>query len=76
VGPDWVTDHDGVLELKLAHKERGRPDGGILRIDSARSLIFWEGIPGELGCHLKVEAPFSEGREDGRGVPPPPEFRG
>jgi hypothetical protein len=27
LSPDWMTDEGGVLELKLAHDDKGRPDG-------------------------------------------------
>lgn len=57
---DWMSETDGVLELKLAHEEKSRPDGGTLRIDSRRGLVLWEGIPGEFGCKLKVEASFDD----------------
>lgn len=57
---DWMSEVDGVLELKLAHDEKKRPDGGTLRIDSRRGLVLWEGIPGEFGCKLKVEASFDD----------------
>ncbi len=57
---DWMSEADGVLELKLAHDEKKRPDGGILRIDSRHGLVLWEGIPGEFGCKLKVEASFED----------------
>ncbi|HEV8254787.1 MAG TPA: Ig-like domain-containing protein [Vicinamibacteria bacterium] len=55
---DWLTEESGLLELKLAHQERDRPDGGILRIDGLRRLVLWEGIPGDLGCRQRIEAPF------------------
>lgn len=57
---EWMSTEDGVLELKLAHEEKGRPDGGTLRVDENRRLVVWEGIPGEFGCKLKVEAPFDD----------------
>jgi hypothetical protein len=60
---DWMSEVDGVLELKLAHEEKARPDGGTLRIDSRRGLVLWEGIPGEFGCKLKVEASFDDVRD-------------
>jgi hypothetical protein len=59
-GPDWITDHGGTLELKLAHQESNGPDGGILRVDPTRRLLLWQGIPGELGCKLNVEASFDD----------------
>jgi hypothetical protein len=57
---DWMSETDDVLELKLAHEEKGRPDGGTLRIDSRKRLVLWEGIPGEFGCKLRVEASFDD----------------
>lgn len=57
---DWMSESDGVLELKLAHDEKRRPDGGTLRIDSGKRLVLWEGIPGEFGCKLRVEASFDD----------------
>lgn len=61
---EWMTETDGVLELKLAHEEKARPDGGVLRVDPRRRLLEWEGIPGEFGCKVKVEVSF----EDVKGV--------
>lgn len=60
---DWMSESNGVLELKLAHEEKARPDGGTLRIDSNKQVILWEGIPGEFGCKLKVEASFDDVKE-------------
>jgi hypothetical protein len=60
VNPDWMTDEGGVLELKLAHNDKDRPDGGLLRVDRNRRLLLWEGIPGDIGCRLKVEAKFED----------------
>jgi hypothetical protein len=60
VAPDWIAEHGGTLELKLAHQESNGPDGGILRVDPTRRLVLWEGIPGELGCKLNVEASFDD----------------
>jgi hypothetical protein len=57
---DWMSEDEGVLELKLAHEEKARPDGGTLRIDSRRRTVLWEGIPGEFGCKLEVEASFDD----------------
>ncbi len=57
---EWMSQDEGVLELKLAHEEKGRPDGGTLRVDENRRIVVWEGIPGEFGCKLKVEASFDE----------------
>ncbi|MEO8499632.1 MAG: hypothetical protein ABI565_01860 [Vicinamibacteria bacterium] len=58
-----MSESNGVLELKLAHEEKARPDGGTLRIDSNKQVILWEGIPGEFGCKLRVEASFDDVKE-------------
>ena len=56
---EWLLEpRAGVVELRLAHFERPRPDGGVLLVDSNRRLFIWEGIPGELGCRQKLEVPF------------------
>jgi hypothetical protein len=60
LSPDWMTDEGGVLELKLAHDDKDRPDGGLLRLDRNKRLLLWEGIPGDIGCKLKVEAKFED----------------
>ncbi len=57
---DWLTDDGNVLELKLAHLDKNGPDGGILRIDRGKKVVSWDGIPGEIGCKLKVEATFDD----------------
>jgi hypothetical protein len=57
---EWlIEDRAGVLQLRLAHAERRRPDGGILSVDPNRRVVTWQGIPGELGCRQKLEAGFS-----------------
>ena len=58
--PEWMTDEGGVLELKLAHDDKGRIDGGILRLDRNRKLLLWEGIPGDIGCKANLEAKFED----------------
>ena len=56
---EWLLEpRVGVVELRLVHFERPRPDGGVLLVDSNRRLLVWEGIPGELGCRQKLEVPF------------------
>jgi hypothetical protein len=60
VSPDWMSDEAGVLELKLAHSDKDRPDGGLLRLDRNKRLLTWQGIPGDIGCKLKVEAQFDD----------------
>jgi hypothetical protein len=57
---DWLNLRNGVLELALAHEESQGPDGGILTVDPNRRLVLWEGIPGEVGCKLRVEARFED----------------
>lgn len=59
---EWMSEEGGLLELKLAHSEKNGPDGGILRLDTLRRLILWEGIPGELGCKERIEASFEDVR--------------
>jgi hypothetical protein len=58
--PDWMTDEAGVLELKLAHADKGRPDGGVLRVDRGKREVSWEGIPGDIGCKQKVQTSFDD----------------
>jgi hypothetical protein len=69
---EWlIEDRAGVLHLRLAHAERGRPDGGVLVVDPNRRVVTWEGIPGELGCPRKLEAPFARiraARDEPEGV--------
>ncbi len=56
---EWLLEpRVGVVELRLVHFERPRPDGGVLLVDSNRRLLLWEGIPGEVGCRQKLEVPF------------------
>ena len=67
---EWLLEpREGVVELRLVHHERGRPDGGELLVDSNRRVLIWEGIPGEMGCRQKLEAPF----DNIRGVREEPE---
>jgi hypothetical protein len=60
LSPDWMSDEGGVLELKLAHNDKDRPDGGLLRLDRNKRLLLWQGIPGDIGCKVKVEAKFED----------------
>jgi hypothetical protein len=54
---EWLLEpREGVVELRLVHHERGRPDGGELLVDSNRRVLIW-GHPGEIGCRQKLEAP-------------------
>ena len=41
--------------------DKDRPDGGLLRLDRNKRLVLWQGIPGDIGCKLKVEAKFTTG---------------
>lgn len=52
---EWMSDEDGVLELKLAHLEKDAVDGGVLRIDRSGRKLTWSGIPGEMGCKSKID---------------------
>jgi hypothetical protein len=66
-----IEDRAGVLQIRLAHAERTRPDGGVLTVDPNRRVVTWEGIPGELGCRRKLEVPFARVRavrDDPEGV--------
>src|SRR5512132_128425 len=60
LSPDWMSDEGGVLELKLAHNDKDRLDGGVLRLDRNKRLLLWPGIPGDIGCKVKVEAKFED----------------
>jgi hypothetical protein len=60
VSTDWMSDEGGVLELKLAHNDKDRPDGGLLRVDRNKRVLLWQGIGGDIGCKLKVEAKFED----------------
>ncbi len=57
---EWMSEDDDVPELKLAHEEKDRPDGGILRVDSRKRTVLWEGIPDETGCKRRVEVSFDD----------------
>lgn len=60
---EWLLEpREGVVRLRLAHHERGRPDGGELLVDANRRVLIWAGVPGELGCRQKLEAPFDSVR--------------
>jgi hypothetical protein len=66
---DWMAVRNGAVELALAHRETDRLDGGILTVDPRRRVLIWEGIAGELGCHVKVEASFDDVRSVAIGEP-------
>jgi hypothetical protein len=59
---DWMSLDGNILELKLAHDEGGRLDGGVLRIDPTSHILAWNGIPGDLGCRDHIEVPFEDVR--------------
>jgi len=56
------TDDGTVLEVPLAHRDRDRIDAGVLRIDRRRRVLTWQGLPEEIGCRLRVEAPLDDVR--------------
>lgn len=56
--PDWLQDDGRVLEMRLAHREADRVDGGTLRVDRARRLVTWQGAPNEVGCRRPWESSF------------------
>ena len=66
---DWIAVRDGAVELALVHREPDRLDGGILTVDPRRRVVLWEGIAGDVGCRLKVEASFDDVRSVAAGEP-------
>src|SRR5438445_12682930 len=67
---DWMSDSAAVLEVRLAHADRDRVDGGTLRLDRTKRLVTWVGAPGDIGCKPKLESTLeavqSVTTEDGR----------
>ena len=57
---DWMTDQGSVLEMRLAHRDTIRVDGGTLRVDRERRTVAWEGAPNEIGCTRPWQAPFDD----------------
>ena len=66
---DWMAVRNGAVELALVHRDTDRLDAGILSVDPRRRVIMWEGIEGELGCRVKVEAAFDDVRSVAVGEP-------
>jgi hypothetical protein len=66
---DWMAVRNGAVELALAHRETDHLDGGILTVDPRRRVLIWEGIAGDMGCHVKVEASFDDVRSVALGEP-------
>src|SRR5256712_8822298 len=66
---DWMAVRNGAVELALAHRETDHLDGGVLTVDPRRRVVIWEGIAGEVGCHVKVEASFDDVRSVALGEP-------
>ena len=66
---DWMAVRNGAVELALAHRETDRLDGGILTVDPRRRVLIWEGVAGDMGCHVKVEASFDDVRSVALGEP-------
>lgn len=56
---EWLSDENGVLQMLLAHEEKGGPDGGTLTLDRNKKTITWIGAPGEHGCKLRIEGTFA-----------------
>jgi hypothetical protein len=66
---DWIAVRGGAVEMALAHRESDHLDGGILTVDPRRRIVMWEGIAGEQGCRIKVEASFDDVRSVSVGEP-------
>jgi hypothetical protein len=66
---DWMAVRNGAVELALAHREADHLDGGILTIDPRSRAVLWRGIPGEMGCRIKVEVTFDDVRSVAAGEP-------
>ena len=66
---DWMAVRNGAVELALVHRDTDRLDAGILSVDPRRRVVMWEGIEGELGCRVKVEAAFDDVRSVAVGEP-------
>jgi len=66
---DWMAVRNGAVELALAHRETDRLDGGILTVDPRRRVLIWEGVAGDMGCQVKVEASFDDVRTVAIGEP-------
>jgi len=66
---DWIAVRNGAVELALAHREKDHLDGGILTVDPRSRVVLWQGIPGELGCRMKVEVSFDDVRSVSVGEP-------
>jgi hypothetical protein len=59
-GVDWMAEQGTVLEMKLAHRDTVRVDGGTLRVDRERRTVSWEGAPNEIGCAREWQASFDD----------------
>jgi hypothetical protein len=66
---DWIAVRNGAVQLALAHREPNHLDGGILTVDPRSRVLMWEGIAGEMGCPIKVEATFGDVRSVSLGEP-------
>jgi hypothetical protein len=70
----WLSEEDGVFRLQLAHQEPGGFDSGVLRIDTRRRRVLWQGTDGEPMCPERIEEPFEDvrsvraGRDAGFGL--------
>jgi Big-like domain-containing protein len=66
---DWIAVRNGAVQLALAHREPDHLDGGVLTVDPRSRVVMWEGIAGEMGCPIKVEATFENVRSVSLGEP-------
>jgi hypothetical protein len=57
---DWINESRGVLEMRLAHRDTQRVDGGTLCVDRERRTVSWEGAPNEIGCQRPWEVAFED----------------
>jgi len=57
---DWMTDADGILDIKVALSEKDGACGAALMLDRAKKTLKFEGAPGEIGCQFALEAAFDE----------------
>ena len=54
----WFSDDGRFVEMRLAHRDFDRVDGGTLSIDRERRVLVWQGAPNEIGCRRPFEAPL------------------
>jgi len=66
---DWMAVRNGAVQLALAHREPEGLDGGILTVDPRSRVVLWQGIEGDRGCRIQVEARFDDVRSVSIGEP-------